>query len=143
MNALSVKLKIPTGVDPAGKVLGKVPNLKSNFLMIPVFCCGAEGETRTRTAVKPPPPQDGVSTSSTTSAKALYLYLYGQTLSIKMTAFLNSILLLLLEPEPVLPESTDQPALPGLQVQLKVLELLGKWPLALSLLPKSVRPGQA
>jgi hypothetical protein len=34
--------KIPTGLNPAGKVSGKVPNLKSIFSVIPVFCCGAK-----------------------------------------------------------------------------------------------------
>ena len=92
MGELSAKTTIPTGMNPAGKVLGKVPNLKSNFSMIPVFCCGAEGETRTRTAVKPLPPQDSVSTSSTTSAKGQYLYCVVFSLSIALKAIFRLLL---------------------------------------------------
>jgi hypothetical protein len=72
----SSEIKIPTRMDPMGKVLGKAPNLKSIFSMIPEIYRGAEGETRTRTTVKSPPPQDGVSTSSTTSASDVFILIW-------------------------------------------------------------------
>ena len=67
------QMKIPAGAGPMGKVLGKAPNPKSIFSMIPGVFDGAEGETRTRTTVKSHAPQACVSTNSTTSASVVFI----------------------------------------------------------------------